>query len=50
MKGSDARLIAVKLAMFIFMKHDEGKISESILELSNAFIDIKGIAYSPESK
>jgi hypothetical protein len=23
--------------MFIFMKHDEGKISESILELSNAF-------------
>lgn len=42
--------IAVKLAMFIFMKHDEGKISESILELSNAFIDIKGIAYSPESK
>ena len=50
MKGSDARLYAVKLAMFIIMKHDEGKISESILELSNALIDIIGIAYSPESK
>ena len=50
MKGSDARLYAVKLAIFIIMKHDEGKISESILELSNALIDIIGIAYRPESK
>jgi hypothetical protein len=50
MKGSDARLYAVKLAKFIIMKHDEGEISESILELSNALIDIIGIAYSPESK
>jgi hypothetical protein len=29
MKASDARLYGVKLAMFIIMKHDEGKISES---------------------
>ena len=50
MKGSDARLYAVQLAMFIIMKHDEGNISESILELSNALIDIIGIAYSPDSK
>ena len=50
MKGSDARLYAVKLAMFIIMKHDEGNISESILELSNALIGIIGIAYSPDSK
>jgi hypothetical protein len=32
------------------MKHDEGNISESILELSNTLIDIIGIAYSPDSK
>jgi hypothetical protein len=43
-KGSDARLYAVKLAMFITTKHDEGKISESILELINALIDIISIA------
>jgi hypothetical protein len=43
MKGSDARLYAVKLAMFIIIKHDEGNISESILELSNALIDIIGM-------
>jgi hypothetical protein len=49
-KGSDARLYAVILAMFITTKHDEGKISESILELINALIDIISIAYSPESK
>ena len=49
-KRSDARLYAVKLAMFITTKHDEGKISESILELINALIDIISIAYSPESK
>jgi hypothetical protein len=36
--------------MFITTKHDEGKISESILELINALIDIISIAYSPESK
>jgi hypothetical protein len=36
--------------LFITTKHDEGKISESILELINALIDIISIAYSPESK
>jgi hypothetical protein len=46
--GKNQMLYAVKLAMLIIIKHDEGNISESILELSNALIDIIGIAYSPK--
>jgi hypothetical protein len=40
--GKNQMLYAVKLAMLIIIKHDEGNISESILELSNALIDIIG--------
>lgn len=49
-KGSDARLYAVRLVKFVTTKHDEGTISESIYELVNALTDIISIAYSPESK
>ena len=46
-KGSDARLFAVKLAMFAYQKHSEKKISEDILHLCIFLVEIISICYSP---
>jgi hypothetical protein len=41
---------ATQYLVIIYVQLFGGKISESILELINALIDIISIAYSPESK
>lgn len=45
-KGSDARLYAVKLAKFIQNLHQEKKIQNDVLNLSNALVEIINICYS----
>lgn len=45
-KGSDARLYAVKLAKFTSQKFEEGKVEENILDLVNALVDIITVCYS----
>ena len=47
-KGSDARLYAIKLSKFIAMKHREGKISECFLNLVNSLVEIIQISYASE--
>ena len=47
-KGSDARLYAIKLSKFIAMKHREGKISECFLNLVNSLVEITQISYASE--
>jgi hypothetical protein len=48
-KGSDARLYAVKLAKFTLMKYEEGKLDENIPKLINSLVDIVTICYSDYS-
>ena len=45
-KGSDARLYAVKLAKFTLQKFEEGKLEENIPKLVNSLVDIVTICYS----
>lgn len=46
-KGSDARLFAVKLAMFAHLKFSEKKISKDIYDLCTSLVEIISICYSP---
>lgn len=45
-KGSDARLYAIKLAKFISTKYEESKIHEDFLFLVNSLVEIIQISYS----
>lgn len=45
-KGSDARLFAVKLAKFIQTNYDASKIDEQFLSLVNSLVEIIQISYS----
>lgn len=45
-KGSDARLYAIKLAKFISTKYEENKIHEDFLFLVNSLVEIIQISYS----
>lgn len=45
-KGSDARLYAVKLSKFTSQKFEEGKVEENVLDLVNALLDIIPVCYS----
>ncbi|XP_062602067.1 uncharacterized protein LOC134263700, partial [Saccostrea cucullata] len=47
-RGSDARLYAIKLTKFTQTKHSEGKVSEQVVDLCNSLTDIISIAYSKE--
>lgn len=46
-KGSDARLFAVNLAMFAHLKFSEKKISKDIYDLCTSLVEIISICYSP---
>lgn len=46
LKGSDARLYAVKLAKFTSQKYEEEKVDKNILDLVNALVDIITVCYS----
>jgi len=50
LKGSDARLIAIKLAKFTSSNYQNGKISNNIFHLVNALVDIIAICYSQYDK
>ena len=45
-RGSDARLYAVKLSKFTQTKYEEGKVDINIVNLCNSLIEIISIAYS----
>ncbi|VDH92251.1 Hypothetical predicted protein, partial [Mytilus galloprovincialis] len=45
-KGSDARLFAVKLAKFTLIKKNEGKLPGEFVQLITSLVDIINIAYS----
>lgn len=46
LKGSDARLYAVKLAKFTLQKFEEGKVEETIPNFANSLVEIITICYS----
>jgi hypothetical protein len=46
--GKNQMLYAVKLAMLIIIKHDEGNISESILGCGKGFQNISSWSFSLE--
>ena len=45
LKGSDARLYAVKLAKFVQNLHKENKLNENVLKLCNSLVEIINICY-----
>jgi hypothetical protein len=48
LKGSDARLFAVKLAMFVHLKFLDKKISKDIYDLCTTLVEIISICYSQQ--
>lgn len=48
-KGSDARLFAIKLAKFTEQKHAEGKVHRDVLDMVNCLVEIISICYSREN-
>ena len=49
-KGSDARLFAIKLAKFIGNLQQENRVSKDVLDLIFSLVEIINIAYSSEEK
>lgn len=45
-KGSDARLFAIKLVKFTINKKNEGKVSDELVRLISSLVEIINIAYS----
>lgn len=50
LKGSDARLYAVKLAKFVSTQHLEGKIPKDIVNMCTSLVEIISICYSQHSQ
>lgn len=46
-KGSDARLFAIKLALFTRTRYELGQVNADILTICNTLVDIIHICYSP---
>ena len=50
LKGSDARLYAIKLVKFVSSQYSEGKISKDIVDMCTSFVEIISICYSQNSQ